>query len=160
MARLAASDEDEALDIVQDAMLAFVTRYAGKPEDEWAPLFHRTLQNRIIDWHRRSSVRNRLRSWFGGGSLGEEREDPLEKVADSSSPDPAVSLLRKDLGEAIERALRELPLRQQQAFLLRAWEGLDVAGTAFAMGCSEGSVKTHFSRAVHRMRELLEEYTP
>ncbi|ABB32831.1 RNA polymerase, sigma-24 subunit, ECF subfamily [Geobacter metallireducens RCH3] len=159
MARLATSDDDEALDLVHDAMLAFVNRYAGKPEGEWAPLFHRTLQNRIVDWHRRTGVRNRFRAWFLGGE-SEEESDPLENVADLSSPDPLASLQRHDLGEAIESAVRRLPLRQRQAFLLRAWEGLDTAQTAFAMGCSEGSVKTHYSRAVHTLRDYLEEYAP
>ncbi|WP_306536055.1 RNA polymerase sigma factor [Geobacter sp.] len=160
MARLATYDDDEALDLVQDAMLAFVSRYTHKPEGEWAPLFHRTLQNRIVDWHRRTSVRNRLRAWFGGRGDDGDDGDPLENVADTSSPDPATSLLRRNLGEAIEGAVRRLPLRQRQAFLLRAWEGLDTAQTAFAMGCSEGSVKTHYSRAVHTLRDLLEEYGP
>ena len=160
MAWLATSDDDEALDLVQDAMLAFVSRYGGKPEGEWAPLFHRTLQNRIVDWHRRASVRNRFRAWFGGRGEDEDNGDPLENLADHSSPDPARSLLRRTLGEAIEVAVRRLPLRQRQAFLLRAWEGLDTAQTAFAMGCSEGSVKTHYSRAVHTLRDLLEEYAP
>lgn len=160
MARLATSDDDEALDLVQDAMLAFVSRYCGKPEGEWAPLFHRTLQNRIVDWHRRTGVRNRFLTWFGGRGADEDDGDPLENVADHASPDPAVSLLRRAAGEAIEAAVRKLPLRQRQAFLLRAWEGLDTAETAFAMGCSEGSVKTHYSRAVHTLRDLLEEYAP
>lgn len=159
MARLATADADEALDIVQDAMLGFVSRYAAKPEGEWPPLFHRTLQSRIIDWHRRMSVRNRLRAWFGGGGDdGEEGRDPLENVADRNSPDPATLMARREMGESIEKALRRLPHRQRQAFLLRSWEGLDVAGTAFAMGCSEGSVKTHYSRAVHTLRTLLKEY--
>lgn len=160
MARLATSDDNEALDLVQDAMLSFVSRYAGKPEGEWAPLFHRTLQNRIVDWHRRSGVRNRFRAWFGGRDEDEDNGNPLENVADNTSPDPAASLLNRKLGEAIESAVRRLPLRQRQAFLLRAWEGLDTAQTAFAMGCSEGSVKTHYSRAVHTLRDLLEEYAP
>ncbi len=158
MARLATSDDDEALDLVQDAMLAFVSRYAGKPDGEWAPLFHRTLQNRIVDWHRHSSVRNRFRVWFGGREEGYNGSDPLENVADQRSPDPAASLQRRQLGAAIESAVSKLPLRQRQAFLLRAWEGLDTAQTAFAMGCSEGSVKTHYSRAVHTLRDLLEEF--
>ena len=160
MARLATSDDDEALDLVQDAMLAFVSRYSSKSEKEWAPLFHRTLQNRIVDWHRRSTVRNRFRAWFGGRDEDQDDGDPLENLADNFSPDPAASLLRRSLGEAIETAVRRLPLRQRQAFLLRAWEGLDTAQTAFAMGCSEGSVKTHYSRAIHTLRDMLKEYAP
>ena len=160
MARLATSDDDEALDLVQDAMLSFVSRYSGKPEGEWAPLFHRTLQNRIVDWHRRARIRNRFRDWFGGRGDGDDDGDPMGNVVDNASPDPASSLLNRKLGEAIEAAVRRLPLRQRQAFLLRAWEGLDTAQAAFAMGCSEGSVKTHYFRAVHTLRDLLEEYAP
>ncbi|HTP67018.1 MAG TPA: RNA polymerase sigma factor [Geobacteraceae bacterium] len=160
MAFLATGDSDEALDVVQDAMLAFVKRYAGRPSTEWGVLFHRTLQSRITDWYRRTSVRNRFRTWFGSADRDAEDENPLNNIPDPSSPDPARQLLNRAMGEAIEKALRVLPLRQQQAFLLRAWEGLDVAETAYAMGCSEGSVKTHYSRAVHTMRGLLEEFRP
>nr|WP_298273591.1 RNA polymerase sigma factor [Geobacter sp.] len=159
MARFATADDDEALDLVQDAMLGFVRRYACKCEEEWSPLFYRTLQSRIIDWHRRTVVRNRLRGWFGGaGGDSDEGADPLENVADVNAPDPGRHLTNRELGGAIERALRKLPLRQRQAFLLRSWEGLDVAQTALAMGCSDGSVKTHYSRAVHTLRHLLKEY--
>lgn len=161
MARLATSDDDDALDLVQEAMLGFVRRYAGKSEGEWSPLFHRTLQSRIVDWHRRTGVRNRFRIWFGRGGDGEDDGlDPLENLADEATPDPAALLANRAMGVAIDQAVRRLPLRQRQAFLLRAWEGLDVAQTAFAMGCSEGSVKTHCSRAVHTLRGLLKEYRP
>ncbi len=160
MAFFAIGNSDDALDVVQDAMLVFVKRYAARPAAEWGVLFHKTLQSRITDWHRRSSVRSRFRAWLGGTDQEAEDEDPIDRIPDTMAPDPAQQLLHRDLGEAIERALRTLPLRQQQAFLLRAWEGLDVAETAFAMGCSEGSVKTHYSRAVHTMRALLEEFRP
>ncbi|MSM41117.1 MAG: RNA polymerase sigma factor [Geobacter sp.] len=159
MAYLATGNQDDALDIVQDAMLDFVRRYTKKPENEWPPLFHRVLQSRITDWHRRSLVRNRLRIWFGFGSKdGEEEECPLEKVADPIGTTPASLLLNRELGVKLDKAIRGLPLRQQQAFLLRAWEGLDVAETAAAMGCSGGSVKTHYFRAVTALRNVLEEY--
>ncbi|HEX9024190.1 MAG TPA: RNA polymerase sigma factor [Geobacteraceae bacterium] len=159
MALLATANSDDALDVVQDAMLAFVKRYASRPGTEWGVLFHRTLQSRITDWYRRTSVRNRFRAWLGGADQDDD-DNPIENFPDTSSPDPAQRMMHRDLGAAIERALRSLPLRQQQAFLLRAWEGLDVAATAFAMGCSEGSVKTHYSRAVHTLRSLLEEFRP
>jgi RNA polymerase sigma-70 factor, ECF subfamily len=159
MARYATGNADEALDVVQDAMLDFVKRYSSRPAGEWSVLFHRILQSRITDWYRRTSVRNRFRHWFGGGD-DDQGEDPLERFADLSSPDPAEALIRRKTGEDLERAVRLLPLRQRQAFLLRAWEGFDVAQTASAMGCSEGSVKTHYSRAVHALRTLLEEYRP
>ena len=158
MALLATANIDEALDVVQDAMLAFVKRYASRPAAEWGVLFHRTLQSRIIDWRRRATVRNRFRGWLGGSNQEPDDEDPIDRVPDTSMADPAKEMMRRELGSAIENALQSLPLRQQQAFLLRAWEGLDVAETAFAMGCSEGSVKTHYSRAVHTLRNHLEDF--
>lgn len=162
MARIATGDPDEALDVVQEAMHKLVQRYRSHDETEWGPLFHRILQSRIRDWHRRHRVRTRWLRWFGSPArdLPGEAGDPLERIADSNSPDPGRQVDERRLGEALEKALCTLPLRQQQAFLLRAWEELDVAETARAMGCSEGSVKTHYSRAVHTLRELLKGYWP
>ncbi|MHB8622165.1 MAG: RNA polymerase sigma factor [Sulfuricaulis sp.] len=156
MARIAIGNADEAHDIVQDAMLQLVRSYANRGEQEWGPLFYTILQSRISDWRRRTKVRNRLRIWFGGNE--DDATDPLQNMADIRSPDPQGQLGDKQAMLALEAALRKLPLRQQQAFLLRVWEGLDVAQTARAMKCSEGSVKTHYSRAVHALRELLEGY--
>ncbi len=159
MARLATGDTDDALDLVQDAMCDFARRYAVRPETEWKVLFHCVLQSRITDWYRRASVRNRFRLWFNAD--GEDGgEDPLQNVADPAAPDPAELMNRQDMAAALENALRRLPMRQRQAFLLRAWEGLDTAQTAAAMGCSAGSVKTHYSRAVHALQELMEEHRP
>ena len=160
MAVLAVGNSDDAQDIIQDAMLAFVTNYANRPEQEWAPLFYRVLQNRITDWHRRSSVRNRFREWFSWGSAHDDREDPLEQLADPKAVLADRKIEGDQLASTLEQALRSLPLRQQQAFLMRAWEGLDTRQTAVAMGCSEGSVKTHFSRAVHALRHTLEDLRP
>jgi RNA polymerase sigma-70 factor (ECF subfamily) len=159
MARLATGNTDDALDLVQDAMCDFARRYAVRPEGEWHVLFYRVLQSRITDWYRRSSVRNRFRLWFNSDSEG-DGEDPLQNMADPAAPNPADLMSRRDTAAALENALRKLPLRQRQAFLLRAWEGLDTAQTAAAMGCSAGSVKTHYSRAVHALRELMEEHRP
>jgi len=158
-ARFATSNNDEALDLVQDAMLDFVKRYTGRPAGEWYVLFYRILQSRITDWYRRASVRNRFRHWFGADD-NDEGEDPLNNIADPAAPGPAEMMDRRCMAEALEKAVRRLPLRQRQAFLLRAWEGFDVAQTASAMGCTEGSVKTHYSRAVHTLRTYLEEYRP
>lgn len=158
MARFAANNDDDALDIVQDAMYVFVRTYAGKQSSEWPPLFRRTLQSRITDWHRKNVIRERFRTWLGSGDGGEDDDDTVERFPDPSSPDPLVELMRAGLGDAIQAALRRLPLRQRQAFLLRAWEGLDVGETAQAMGCSTGSVKTHYFRACGALRTLLAEY--
>jgi len=163
MAELATGNREDALDLVQDAMLGLVKSYLHRDEQEWGPLFYRILQNRIRDRYRRNRVRERFCTWLGFGAASGEDEavaDPLQNVADTRQPDAVDTLLQADAIEHLQVALRLLPLRQQQAFLLRAWEGMDTAATAFAMGCSEGSVKTHYSRAIHRLREMLEEHWP
>lgn len=160
MAKFASRNTDEALDLVQDAMFDFVRRYANRPKEEWNALFYRALQSRIKDWYRRTSVRKRFLSWLGRVDEEGDQEDPLQVVADTEGLSPFENAVRHEEALALEKAIRQLPLRQQQAFLLRAWEGLDVAQTALAMGCSEGSIKTHYSRAVHTLRGLLEEVCP
>ena len=157
MARFASRNTDEALDLVQEAMFQFVRRYTDRPCAEWKVLFYRVLQSRITDWHRRTSVRKRVLAWLRRTDDEEDRADPLENVPDPANPNPSDHILQQEKMVAVEKAIRALPLRQQQVFLLRAWEGMDVAQTAFAMGCAEGSVKTHYSRAVHTLRGLLEE---
>lgn len=157
MARIAVRNDADALDIVQDAMLQLARRYAGSPGEQWAPLFHRILQNRIRDHQRRRKVRDRVFGWLPGFQMHEEPDaDPMERVA---APDKggADTLIEDEAMRALEQALARLPARQQEAFMLRNFEGLDVAATAAAMGCSEGSVKTHYSRAVHTLRERLGE---
>ncbi|MEE9570206.1 MAG: RNA polymerase sigma factor [Gammaproteobacteria bacterium] len=149
-------DADEALDIVQDAMISLARRYADRSVEEWRPLFYRILKNRIHDWQRRRIVRGRVMSFFGGQE-GEEY-DPVAQAPGPSSENPIEALARSEAMEALEQALRDLPRRQREAFTLRNFEGLDVAETAAAMGCSDGSVKTHYSRAVHRLRESLGEH--
>ena len=156
IAKIATSNSDEAFDIVQDAMFKLVEKYAGKSEEEWQPLFHRILQSRIRDWYRRNTVRNRFRTWLSS-SLDDD-EDPIQTLADAAGRSPETELLTGRSIEALEAALQKLPLRQQQAFILRAWEGLDVRETASAMSCAEGSVKTHYSRAIHSLRETLGEH--
>lgn len=160
MAQIATGHDDEALDLVQEAMLKLVERYGTRDESEWGPLFHRILQSKIRDWYRRSRVRNRWRLWLGRDEDGDEAADPLEAIADTATPTAEHQLKTKEAAVALDAALRTLPLRQQQAFLLRAWEELDVAQTAAAMGCSEGSVKTHYFRAIHTLRTLLGNHWP
>ncbi len=155
MAELACGQRDQALDLVQDAMLGFVRNYARRPANEWAPLFHRVLDSRLTDWHRRQRVRGRwLSAWFASD---DDEDDPFEAVADPAEPGPLERLAGNEAGACLDAALRTLPPRQRQAFLLRLWEGLDVGATATAMRCSEGSVKTHLSRALARLRERLGE---
>ena len=150
-------DRDEALDIVQDCMIRLVRRYSGRPSDEWRPLFYRILQNRIRDVQRRRSVRSRVLSFFGGIESDEEY-DPIVAAPGPEADNPLDQVLAQDAMRALEQALPMLPPRQREAFTLRNFEGLDVAQTAVAMNCTEGSVKTHYSRAVHRLRELLREH--
>jgi RNA polymerase sigma-70 factor, ECF subfamily len=150
-------DRDEALDIVQDAMIRLVRSYAKRPSAEWAPLFYRILQNRIRDVQRRRTVRSRVMSFFGG-TASEEEHDPVAEAPAPRSENPLEQLTASDAMQALEQALRALPARQREAFTLRNFEGLDVAQTALAMSCTEGSVKTHYSRAVHRLREMLAEH--
>lgn len=157
-ARLATRDGDEALDIVQDAMLSMIRSYTGRPEAEWGPLFHSVLQSRIQDWRRRTRVRRRWRVWLTQDE--DTDEDPLANLPDRGRTDPAMQAADRRTLAALENALMRLPARQQQAFLLRTWEGLDVAQTARAMDCSEGSVKTHYSRAVQTLRGALGDHWP
>jgi RNA polymerase sigma-70 factor (ECF subfamily) len=155
IAEIAIRDRDAALDLVQDAMIKLARKYAGRPEAEWTPLFYRILQNGVRDWHRRQAVRNRVMVWFG---RGDDEYDPVETAPDPIGRTPEQELANAEAMGELENAIRGLPLRQREAFMLRTFEGLDVAGTATAMGISEGSVKTHYSRAVHSLREQLGEH--
>ena len=157
MAKFASGNTDEALDLVQEAMAEFVQRYSAQPQEKWKALFYRILQSRITDWHRRSFVRKRFMTWLGRGDEEEDQDDSLQNLADPASPNPYDQAVRQEEMKNLEKAMQALSLRQQQVFLLRVWEGMDVAQAAFVMGCSEGSIKTHYSRAVHRLRGLLED---
>jgi RNA polymerase sigma-70 factor (ECF subfamily) len=157
IAQMSIRDRDEALDIVQDAMIRLVRRYASRPSAEWRPLFYRILKNRIRDEQRRRIVRGRVLRFFGGTS-SEEEHDPIAEAPGASSEEPAEQVTAGEAMRSLEQALASLPARQREAFMLRNFEGLDVAQTAVAMSCTEGSVKTHYSRAVHRLREMLAEY--
>ncbi|MDE2448821.1 MAG: RNA polymerase sigma factor [Gammaproteobacteria bacterium] len=157
IAQAALRHEDDALDAVQDAMLQLARAYSDRPAEEWKPLFYRILENRIRDMQRRRTVRNRVMSWLPFRSDSEEDEpDPIAQ-ASSNEPLPMRRLEIEEAMSALEKALGALPRRQQQAFMLRTLEGLDVAQTARAMGCSEGSVKTHYFRALQTLRAQLGE---
>ena len=157
IAQAALRHEDDALDAVQDAMLQLARAYSARPAEEWKPLFYRILENRIRDMQRRRTVRNRVISWLPFKSDPDEDEpDPIAQ-ARSDDPPPVRRLEIDEAMSALEQALGKLPRRQRQAFLLRTLEGLDVAQTAQAMGCSEGSVKTHYFRALQTLRAQLGE---
>ena len=159
IAVLSVGDRDEALDIVQDAMFQLVRNYGGRPSEEWRPLFFRILANRITDQQRRQTVRQRVIAWLAPTG-GDDESDPIAELPDTRPVAPDEVLGRADAMAALEAAVGTLPGRQRQAFLLRSLEGLDVAETAAAMGCSEGSVKTHYSRAVHSLRSALGDHWP
>ena len=155
IAQAALRHQDDALDAVQDAMLQLARAYADRPHEEWKPLFYRILENRIRDMQRRRTVRGRVIAWLPfRGEDEDEEPDPIAQ-APSTEPQPLKRLELDEAMEALEKALGELPRRQQQAFMLRTLEGLDVAETATAMGCSQGSVKTHYFRAVQTLRAQL-----
>ena len=158
MARIATGNTEEALDIVQDAMLKLAQNYAKRPAKEWGPLFHRILQSRITDWYRRQKVRKTVFSLWH--SENDEDNDPAANCMALSSPAAESVHQQHDATAVLEQAIRALPLRQQQAFLLRAWQGLDTRETAAVMACSEGSVKTHYSRAVKQLQKQLGDYWP
>jgi RNA polymerase sigma-70 factor (ECF subfamily) len=153
----AVHDDHAALDIVQDSMLKLAEKYGGKPAEELPMLFQRILQNTIRDHYRRQKVRS---SWISLFSAFQPRHDDeeidllevLEDSENNTSPlAPEESLKQKQIIALVEQALGKLPPRQREAFLLRYWEGMDTTETAAAMGCTEGSVKTHCSRAIHAL---------
>jgi RNA polymerase sigma-70 factor (ECF subfamily) len=158
IAQIALRHEADALDVVQDAMLQLSTRYAARPPEEWRPLFYRILENRVRDVQRRRSVRNRVMAYMPWRAEDQEdAADPIDQAIDRA-PLPAAQLESDEAMAALEQAIAGLPARQRQAFLLPNFEGLDVAQTAATMKCSQGSVKTHYFRALHALRAKLGEF--
>lgn len=155
IALFATGNRDEALEVVQEAMMKLAQNYSGHRADEWKPLFYSILQTRIRDWQRRQTVRNRFRTWFAWNE--EEEEDALEQYPADDAGEPSKRLERDQFMTRLDRELGALPYRQQQVFLLRVWEGLDIAQTAEAMQCSESSVKTHQARALEKLQKQLED---
>jgi RNA polymerase sigma-70 factor (ECF subfamily) len=156
-AMFATGSQEDALDIVQDAMFKLVQKYKDKPPGEWPALFYRILQSRINDFYRRRAVRNRFRVFLGGGEE-DQGLDPIQQLPDPRERGPDAELDSERAIDGLDVAIKGLPGRQREAFLLRVWDGLSVEQTAKAMKCSQGSVKTHYSRAVHRLREELGEH--
>jgi RNA polymerase sigma-70 factor (ECF subfamily) len=159
----AVRDDQVALDIVQDAMMKLVEKYSNRPPEEFPMLFQRILQNTTRDFWRRQKIRNVWTSLLSSFSVAVEdgdETDPLEVITSDSynGEQPQAQLEQRQTMALIEEALQKLPARQREAFLMRYWEDMDVAETAAAMGCSQGSVKTHCSRAVHTLAKLLAEH--
>lgn len=160
IAEIGVRDRDEALDLVQEAMIKLVRHYSGRSEEQWTPLFYRILQNGVRDWHRKQAVRKRVMAFFGRQPTDDNDYDAIAAAPDLAGRAPDEELQNREAMQSLEEAVHNLPARQREAFTLRTFEGLDVNGTATAMGCSPGSVKTHFSRAVHALRDQLEEHRP
>lgn len=158
MARIATGDREEALDIVQDAMIKLVDKYPNKPSHEWPPLFYRILQSRLNDWHRKQKVRNRWRIFFGtkpGQERDKQSSGDLENHSTGDIQQPDKTFANQQFASRLEDALAKLPMRQKQAFMLRAWESYSVRETSRIMKCSEGSVKTHYARAREALQKIL-----
>ena len=159
-AMFAVRNEESALDIVQDSMMKLAEKYGDRPAEEFPMLFQRIIQNTIRDYYRRSKVRSLWTTLLSSFTSDEdEASDPLETLeAESESftqNTPDSQLQQAQILKAIEEEIKSLPTRQREAFLMRYWEDMDVAETASAMGCSEGSVKTHCSRATHTLAAAL-----
>lgn len=158
MMEMATQHHDVARDLVQEALISLAQRYLDRPQDEWIALFYGILNRRLMDWRRQEIRRSKLFAWFKPPAHQQEDEldvDPLHLIADEQQVDPSELLAAADDLERVQAAIAQLPARQQQAFLLRAWENLDVRTTAQAMQCSEGSVKTHYFRAIEALRANL-----
>lgn len=157
LAEIQLGHPEDAVDAVQDAMLRLVSHYRNKPADEWPPLFWGILRRRIVDLQRRRKVRSIIVGWLGGGRDQDGEELPGWEPADTA-PEPPGRLQDAQSYAEMSAAVQALPQRQREAFLLRVLEGMDVAETAMAMGCSQGSVKTHLSRAMGSLRLRLEHW--
>lgn len=148
-----------AMDLVQEAFISLHKSYAEKSTDEWYPLFYTILNNKLQDWRRKESRRAFPFSLFKKSDLDSD-EDEVMEIVDESTPNPLHFLAQELAVEEIQNAISKLPVRQQQAFMLRAWEGFDTSTTAEIMQCSEGSVKTHYHRAIQGLRSSLSHLNP
>ncbi len=148
-----------AMDLVQEAFISLHKAYADKDTDEWYPLFYTILTNKLQDWRRKEARRASPFSLFRKLNLDSDDEDALD-IIDESTPNPLAFLDQAVTVEEIQAAIAKLPVRQQQAFMLRAWEGFDTQTTAQIMSCSEGSVKTHYHRAIKALRTTLSHLDP
>ena len=157
MIQIATGYTDDALDLLQDSMMAFVRKYSEKNESEWKPLFYRVIQNRIRDWYRREKLKKLFFVSISGKCDNlDHGTDQIESIEDDRAVDSLTTLKTSQAMEKLNDVLKDLPSRQQQVFLLRSWEGLSTKETAKAMGCTEGTVKTHYSRAVTKLKLELE----
>ncbi len=160
MARMATGNADSAMDIVQDSMFKLVEKYAHKTPQEWKPLFYRILNSKTIDYYRRKAVRDKVFPWskYVVNTDSDQATDIVDLTAGRLSETPDEMMMRSQRIDKLTDAVNALPRRQREAFMLRCWEGMSTIDTAMTMKCSEGSVKTHYSRAMHSLRDMLEDY--
>ncbi len=157
MAAFATGCHADALDLLQESMIKLVTNYAERPSDQWKPLLYKILQNKIRDYHRHQKVKNLVFFWKSNDKdNGDEPWPPTSAGADTWRDTPEADIAKSQQQLAALEHLKQLSDKQRESFLLRSWEGLSTAQTAEIMGCSEGSVKTHYSRAVAKLKSLLE----
>lgn len=152
---VATRHHEDALDIVQDSMITLVQKYASRDSYEWTPLFFRILQNTIRDFYRRQKVRSRWRVWFGN----EETDvDLIETAASNESVTPHQQLSNEQMLDNMVQGVHQLPLKQQQVFMLRIIDGMSIKETAKVMKISDGSIKTHLSRALKVLKVNLKDF--
>ncbi|MCF8998903.1 RNA polymerase sigma factor [Acinetobacter nectaris] len=143
-----------AMDLVQEAFIALHRAYPNKTLDEWYPLFYTILNNKLQDWRRKEKRHTNLFSFFRKGPSEDEIDEEIN-IADEQQLEPSLQLVQTATIEEIRSAIQDLPTRQQQAFMLRAWEEFDTQTTAQIMQCTEGSVKTHYHRAIQSLKQKL-----
>ena len=162
MIQIATGNAEDAMDLLQDSMMKFVRNYAKKNPSEWKPLFYKVVQNRIRDWYRREKVKHLVFTFLPGRKPDDSGPlpDPIQNARDPMEGDSETALKTSQAISRLDGILKQLPPRQQQVFLLRAWEGLSVKETATAMACTPGTVKTHYSRAIQTLRQELEGVWP
>lgn len=160
IARAAVGNREDALDIVQEAMMQLAHRYCDRALDEWRMLFYRILHNKINDVFRRRKIQNKFLGWLPGSRFQDDDKeipDPFENVQGPDTDNPEIHMARTQHIDTLYSAIAGLPRRQREAFVLRCWEGASSADTAQIMKCTEGSVKTHYSRALANLRDQLED---
>ncbi|OEY98164.1 RNA polymerase sigma factor [Acinetobacter qingfengensis] len=146
--------QDVAMDLVQEAFISLHQNYSDKPTEEWYPLFYTILNHKLMDWRRKEARRSQRFGWLKLNPIADEDDQEFD-IADQNQIEPSTQLLNDLTYDEIYAAIQALPVRQQQAFMLRAWEGFDTATTAKIMDCSEGSVKTHYHRAIQSLKSTL-----
>ncbi len=157
IAQLATHCEADALDIVQDAMFKLATKYAHLPAEQWKPLFFKILESRIIDWHRKQTLKKKLFFWQKDLSRSETETNLDEQHHDFSADlaHPENEIMSEQLGQHLLDCIAALPIQQQQCFILRSWEGFSITETALAMKLNENSVKTHYARALKKLKDQI-----